>query len=173
MSRKFGPLMQNGFVVRDWRAAAQHWADVLGVGPFFVMEHLSFESCSYRGQPSQIDMSVAIAYTGEQQIELVQQHNDAPSIYRDFLQASGEGLQHVGVLTHNLAESLQQGGYTEHVVQAGVTRLGQRFAYVDTVLHNGTMLEFIETNPQMLSAFEYMKNAARTWQGDRPIRVNK
>jgi 4-hydroxyphenylpyruvate dioxygenase-like putative hemolysin len=165
--------MQNGFVVRDWRVAAEHWSTVLGVGPFFVMEHIAFEHCEYRGQPATIDMSVAIAYSGEQQIELVQQHNDAPSIYRDFLERSGEGLQHVGALTDNLAAALQAQHLADKVMQSGVTRLGQRFAYVDTVQHNGTMLELIEVNDQMRSAFAYMKNAAAQWNGERAIRISK
>ena len=38
MSRHFGAIMQNGYVVRDWRRAAEWWSDVMGVGPFFVME---------------------------------------------------------------------------------------------------------------------------------------
>lgn len=163
--------MQNGFVVRDWRAAAQHWIDVLGVGPFFVMEHLAFTRCEYRGVATAIDMTVAIAYSGEQQIELVQQHNDAPSIYRDFLESSGEGLQHMGVLTENLDESLHVHALEARVVQRGLTVRGQRFAYVDTVLHNGTMLELIETNADMVSAFAHMKKIAQTWKGDRPIRI--
>ncbi len=171
MSRFYGPIMQNGYVVRDWRVAAQHWIDVLGVGPFFVMEHIGFERCEFRGVPAEIDMTVAIAYSGEQQIELVQQHNAAPSIYREFLQTSGEGLQHVGALTDDLAATLERMQLTDKVVQAGVTTLGQRFAYVDTVQHNGTMLELIETNEKMRATFDYMKKTAASWQGERPLRM--
>ena len=171
MSRRVGPILQNGYVVRDWRAAAEHWARELGVGPFFVMEHIAFRECRYRGAPAQIDMSVAIAYTGEQQIELVQQHNDAPSIYRDFLERSGEGLQHVGALVTDLDAALDANGWRTRIVQDGTTAIGQRFAYVDTVRHHGTMLELIETTPKILAAFEHMKRAAREWDGTDPIRV--
>jgi len=163
--------MQNGFVVRDWRAAAEHWVRVLGVGPFFVMEHIEFGECRYRGTPARIDMSVAIAYTGEQQIELVQQHDSTPSIYNDFLQSRGEGLQHVGVLTPNLDTSLDSNDWRGRIVQDGVTAVGQRFAYIDTVMHPGTMLELIETTPKILAAFEHMKRAAQSWDGSDPIRI--
>ena len=40
MSRYFGPIMQNGFAVHDWRAAAEHWITTMGVGPFFLMQHI-------------------------------------------------------------------------------------------------------------------------------------
>ncbi len=33
MSRLFGPIRQNGYVVRDIEAAMAHWIDVLQVGP--------------------------------------------------------------------------------------------------------------------------------------------
>lgn len=39
MSRIFGSLRQNGYVVRDIAAALHHWTTVLGVGPFFVPVH--------------------------------------------------------------------------------------------------------------------------------------
>ena len=46
----------------------------------------------------------------------------------------------------------------------------QRFAYVDTVMHNGTMLEIIETDDAMRKGFEYMQTAAASWDGSRPVR---
>ena len=165
-----GPVMQNGYVVRDWREAAEHWARTLGVGPFFVVENVGFAECRYRGEPTDIDMSVAIAYSGELQIELVEQHNDAPSIYRDFLETSGPGLQHVGALTSDLDAALDGNDLRDRILLDGVTTAGQRFAYVDTILHNGSMLEIIETDAAMQKAFDYMKKAARDWDGSEFIR---
>ena len=165
-----GPIMQNGFVVPDWREAALHWAETLGVGPFFVVEHVAFAELRYRGEPTSIDMSVAIAYAGELQIELVQQHDDTPSIYTDFLRDHAPGLQHVGALTDDLDRALDDNALRSKIVQDGVTTAGQRFAYVDTVLHNGSMLEIVETDAGMLKAFDYMKDAARNWDGENPVR---
>jgi methylmalonyl-CoA/ethylmalonyl-CoA epimerase len=185
MSRLLGPIMQNGYVVRDWRAAAEWWSDVMGVGPFFVMEHLQFGQCHFRGQPLQLDMSVAIAYSGEHQIELVQQHCDTPSIYTEFLAKAPEGLQHVGVLVDDLEATLTQLGWHPHVVQGGETVVGQRFAYCDLRGvggpnfaagyggHEGAMIELIEASAQARSAFDYMKQTARTWTGERPVRIPK
>jgi len=165
--------MQNGYVVRDWRKAAEHWVETLGVGPFFVMEHIDFTESTYRGRPSAIEVTVAIAYSGEHQIELVQQHNDAPSVYRDFLETSPEGLQHVGALVADLDATIIERGWQDRVLQRAVTAAGMRAAYVDTVTHGGTMIELIETNEAMLSAFDYMKRTAREWNGERPIRISK
>lgn len=168
-----GPILQNGYVVRDWRVAAEHWSRVLGVGPFFVTEHIQFEHCMYRGQAAPIDVSVAIAYSGDLQIELVQQHNDTPSIYRDYLDAYGEGLQHVGALVDSVDGVLAAGGWHGAVIQRGETKAGQRFAYVDIGCHPGGMLELIEVDATARSAFAYMKGRAATWDGERPIRIAK
>ena len=162
--------MQSGFVVRDWRRAALHWSKHLGVGPFFTLEHIEFDECRYRGEPAEIDMSVAIAYTGKHQIELVEQHNDTPSIYNDFLQHNRPGLQHVGTLVEDVDATLDANGLRDRIIQDGRTSAGQRFAYVDTILHNGTMLELIETDEKMLSTFAYMQKAADGWDGCEPIR---
>jgi len=170
MSRLFGRIMQNGFVVPDWEAAAQHWSSRLGVGPFFVMRHIEFEWCEYRGERVDIDMSVAIAYSGDYQVELVQQHNDAPSIYADFLKLNKPGLQHVGTLVSDLDQALDEHQLRDLIIQQGVTAAGARFAYVDTVMHNGTMLELIETSEAALKAFEYMRQSAKDWDGSKPIR---
>jgi len=44
-------------------------------------------------------MSIALGNTGDLQIELIQQRNDASSMYMDFLNAGREGLQHMSYWT--------------------------------------------------------------------------
>jgi hypothetical protein len=52
MSRLFGPIRQNGYVVRDIEGALKHWTTVLGVGPFFSVERARIAGFQYQGQPS-------------------------------------------------------------------------------------------------------------------------
>lgn len=170
MSRFFGPIFQSGYVVDDCDAAARHWAETLGVGPFFVLRHIRFKECFYRGEPTDADLSVALAYSGEHQIELVQQHNHAPSIYTDFLKRAPYGLQHVGAITDNLDRALDEHGLRNRRVQWGETEAGQRFAYVDTCLGEGTMLELIEADRNMIDAFAHMRHKAVEWNGEHPVR---
>src|SRR5882724_8769112 len=99
MAQLFGPIVQNAFVVRNIESAVDHWSRKVGVGPFYLLEHIAFGHVYFRGAPLNIDLSVAIAQWGEIQIELIQQHDASPSIYTEFAARHGEGLQHVGVLT--------------------------------------------------------------------------
>lgn len=164
MTQRLGHILQFSYVVRDLNAAIEHWARTLQVGPFFVLEHVPYKACQFRGAPSDIDMSVALAYSGDTQIELVQQHNDAPSIFREFLTARGEGLQHVGALSADLDSDLammsRQGAVP---IQEGEAQNGTRFAYLDTDHYPGTMLELFQVPADIASAFDYMREKARVW----------
>ena len=64
MSRIFGPVRQNGYVLRDIEKALHHWTTVLGVGPFFYKEQVPIENYMYRGESYRPHNSVALANSG-------------------------------------------------------------------------------------------------------------
>ena len=74
-----GPVMQLAYVPSDFDAAIAHWTKVMGVGPFFLMEDIRLENMRYRGEPTDAVFSLALAYWGDMQIELIRPENDAPS----------------------------------------------------------------------------------------------
>jgi len=174
MSRIFGRITQNGYVVRDIEAAMRHWIEVLGVGPWFYAEHAPIENFRYRGEPSDPVVSIALANTGPLQIELIQQRNDAPSLYRDFLAAGHEGLQHIAYWTHRFDDDMQRllaRGY--RVGQSGEVGRPGRFAYFETEGHPGTVAELSEISGPKGRLFEVIRQAAEDWNGDDPIRPFK
>ncbi|MAB13498.1 VOC family protein [Parvibaculum sp.] len=172
MSRFFGKVCQNGYVVRDIEAALTHWTEVLGVGPFYYIERVECDWFTYKGEPSPVEMSIALANTGDLQIELIQQRNDAPSMYMDFLNAGREGLQHMSYWTTEF-----QADY-DRAVAAGykVGHEGQiggpqgRFVYFDTETHPGTVIEMSDISGAKGKFFEHIRKAAADWDGSNPIR---
>jgi Glyoxalase/Bleomycin resistance protein/Dioxygenase superfamily len=94
MSPLFGPLREMGFVVRDIEKAMRHWVEVCGVGPWFVAERLPLDRFWYKEEPHDIHVTVALANSGDVQLELTQQRDTTSSMYRDFLASGYEGLQH-------------------------------------------------------------------------------
>ncbi len=76
----FGTVIQHAFVVKDMDAALAYWIDVMGVGPFYQIEDATYRSVLYRNEPSLPRYSVALAYWGETQIELVTPLSEDPSI---------------------------------------------------------------------------------------------
>jgi len=148
MSRIFGAIRQNGYVVRDIQAAMDHWITVMGVGPWFYIPKVGVEYFRYHGVDSAVEMSIALANSGDLQIELIQQRNDAPSMYKDFLDAGREGLQHEG--------------------QIGGSR--GRFSYFETESHPGTVIEISDISGRKGDFFEQVKAVAADWDGSDPIR---
>lgn len=170
MSRHFGEIRQNGYVVRDIEAALRHWTEVLGVGPFFHFERVPVRDFRYRGEPSDLEVSIALANSGPLQIELIQQRNDAPSMYRDFLAGCGEGLQHVAYWTEHFDRDLariEKRGL--RVGQSGCIGENGRFVYFETEHHPGTVVELSEINGPKGRFFRHIAEAAADWDGSEPI----
>ena len=102
MFANYGPIRQLGYVVRDIQAAMQTWAEQLRIGPWFYNDRLPLDRYSFRGVDyGGFDMCYALANSGDMQIELIQQRCDTPSLYREFLDRHGEGLQHICVWPEN------------------------------------------------------------------------
>lgn len=147
----------------------------MGVGPFFLLEHIAFAECRYRGRPAPIDLSVAVGQWGEVQVELIRQHDETPSIYTDFDGSRAGGLQHVGVMTDSVAADLERlGRLGIQPVQAGATANGIRFAYVNTDAlpggHPGGMIELIERGRAIEGFFRLVRESAVDWDGRDPVR---
>jgi hypothetical protein len=173
MSRFFGPVRQNGYVVRDIRAAMDHWVNVLGVGPWFYVDRVKTDWFHYRGHTSDMAMSAALANCGDLQIELIQQRNDAPSLYKDFLDAGHEGLQHIAYWSNDyqaLYDSLIARGYAVgHEGSIGGEQ--GRFAYFDVPgPHPGALLEISDISGPKGKLFDHIRTVAAGWDGSDPIR---
>ncbi len=173
MSRHFGKITQNGYVVRDIEAAMRHWSEVLGVGPWFYAAQAPIEGFQYRGTTSDCKISIALANSGPLQIELIEQRNNAPSLYRDFLEAGHEGLQHIAYWSDRFDDAVARAhslGWS--IGQSGHVGLDGRFAYFETESHPGTVVELSETSGAKGVMFKRIAEAARDWDGQDPIRTD-
>ncbi|MEZ5558992.1 MAG: VOC family protein [Pseudomonadales bacterium] len=165
MNTLFGPIRQLGYLVDDLDAALSHWVEVLGVGPWHVYPHVQMGDPIYRGSPCQVDMTVAWANSGELQIELVKQHNDAPSIYREWLDQGRLGLHHLGFFVDDIEAVMARLDPQPERLQHG-----RGFCYIDTVQHPGTMTELIRCDAGMRGLFDMIKASAEGWDGSDPVR---
>jgi hypothetical protein len=172
MSRLLAGVRQVGYVVRDIEKSMDHWARVLGVGPWFYREDATPTTFSYYGKPSKPPrLSIALANSGSLQLELIQQRDDAPSLYRDSLARSGECAQHVAYWTEDRFDetvaSLIVKGYAEgHAGQIGDRG---RFSYL---LHPNLPSAMIEVSELRGGKGEYFKRvaaAAESWDGEQAV----
>jgi methylmalonyl-CoA/ethylmalonyl-CoA epimerase len=165
---EIGPVMQIAFVPRDFDAALRHWTEVMGVGPFFLIENIALEGLQYRGAPSDCVFSLALAYWGDLQIELIRQENDAPSIYRG---CEGDALHHTCVLTNDISEArrLAETVGATVLVEAKVGEDGA-VLYVDSGGGPGSIVEILQPASGSEDLFAMIKAASIDWDGIDPVR---
>jgi hypothetical protein len=70
MSRFLGEIRQVAYIVPDIEAAMDHWARVMGVGPWYYNPHVPIRNYHYRGVRHEPHNSVALANAGGLQIDL-------------------------------------------------------------------------------------------------------
>jgi catechol 2,3-dioxygenase-like lactoylglutathione lyase family enzyme len=90
-------LEQVAFVVRDLGAAQKFFSQSMGISRFYVIENFGSQATdkTFRGCPADHNFTIAIAYSGNTQIELIQ-HLSGETCYKEFIERRGEGLQHLG-----------------------------------------------------------------------------
>jgi catechol 2,3-dioxygenase-like lactoylglutathione lyase family enzyme len=173
MSRFFGEIRQVAYLVPDIEAAMDHWSRVLGVGPWYYNPKVPIRHYHYRGQRYEPHNSVALANAGSLQIELLQTRNDVPSMYRDFLRAGHQGVQHVAYWTESFDADLaraQAAGF--EVCMGGEVGENGRFVYFeDRSPLPGTTIELSEVAGPKGKLFKLIREAAIDWDGTDPVRA--
>lgn len=166
----FGPVRQLAYMPRDMEAALAFWTKTMGVGPFFSIPHITYKASYYHGEPSNFDISVLLGYWGDVQIELTEQHNDAPSVYRRWVDEGREGLHHVCLWADDLANARKVCTAAGARIEQEVQMEGAGAIYVDVGGGPGTMMEILQPSPEILDVFTMMRDASRGWDGRDPVR---
>jgi hypothetical protein len=167
-----GPIAQLGYVVEDVPAAMDYWIQALDVGPFFYLPSPPLNELRYRGEPTDARIAVAITYSGDLQVELIQPLDDHPSPYRDFRAEYGSGLHHVAHFTDDYEAALaayRSRGRNPYFQGYGLTP-DQRFSYFESPSHGGTVNELVETSG-FGGFFEFMRAQSVGWDGSDPVRT--
>ena len=103
------------FVVRDITAAETFFGETIGVRRLWKLEHLRAQDVegTYQGQPGDWVMHLYLAYAKDTQIELIQPVAGR-SIFQDFLDQRGEGVQHLAYVVANSAYEQAAAHLTGH-----------------------------------------------------------
>jgi catechol 2,3-dioxygenase-like lactoylglutathione lyase family enzyme len=163
-----GTFRQIGYVVSDLDEAIAGWLS-LGVGPWFVMRGLQ-QNAIYRGKPCSVPFSLAFSNNGDLQVELIQQENDTPSIYTEFLATGREGFHQLAWWAPDFETTLaaaEAAGWP--AVWVG-TDESTRYAYLEPKGAPATVIELSELNDGMQAMAKHVRDAAANWDGTDPIR---
>ncbi len=157
-------LIQNAYVVNDIDDAMARWHGVWGIGPFFVRRHITMPHVRYRGAPAQIDMSAVYVQAGPIQVELVQQHCQSPSAFRDMFAPGQEGLHHVAVIPHDYDQLLAHYAALGYPVASEIRTAGGRGAsFIDTRPMLGHMMEVYMPGDGIPALYKMVAEAAENW----------
>ena len=145
-------LEQVAFVVKDLDAAQRFFSQSMGIPRFYVIENFGSRATdkTFRGGAADHDFTIALAYSGNTQIELIQ-HLSGDTCYKEFLERRGEGMQHLGFFLDDreqhqgvLAE-FRKNGFS--VLQSG--RFGDAlYTYFDTESAIGAVMEIVYLDPR-------------------------
>jgi hypothetical protein len=163
-------FFQLGFVVEDLIASATKWASVHGVGPFHLLPVVEQEAVVH-GQPAPVSIQVGVAQAGPVQIELIQQHCDRPSIFREW---SGDGARPFHQVATVTTDYDGKKAYYEQLgYEIAAESPGGRFriAYIDTVADFGFYTEVVEETSRFLSQLRQIAETCAEWDGADPVRL--
>ena len=116
-------------------------------------------------------MQVAIAQAGPVQIELIKQHCDRASVYRDLIEQGESGFHQLCTVTSDYDAKkayYEQLGY--ELVSEMVAR-GQHVAFFDTFDDFGFFTEIAEDVPGFLESLGAIAQTCAEWDGRDPVRL--
>lgn len=148
------PFLNNGvaqvaIVVKDLDEAVKQYHELFGIGPwhFYTYQKPLVKRMSYHGKPADHAFRIALSYFGPSRIELIEV-KEGDSIYKDFIEKHGYGVQHLGFLVEDMQEALQQARKAGlDMIQDG-SGFGPdgdgHYAYLNTEENLGVTIELIE-----------------------------
>ena len=163
-------FFQQAYLVNDLEQACGEWSALFGAGPFLLVPHHRTDRFTYRGTDQEADVSYAFGYLGDTMIQLIEQHDGTPSIYRDMYAPGEGGFHHVGLLVSDFPAALQKFAEQGFEVACQLRADGVDAAYIDTRRVTGGFTELHGDPPHILEAFARWRRAHERFQpGDDPV----
>jgi len=165
-----GSIVQFAYVVEDTERAIGEWVERLNVGPWIVRERFRPPTGRYRGQPTDAEFTVSHSFTGRTMVELIEQHNDAPSVFNE--RGAGRfGFHHFGVMTKTFDADVARYramGYEEAFFDTLPTE--SRVMYLDAKNSDlPGMVELLEHTDAQERVYNEYYEAAVNWNGREAI----
>jgi len=169
-----GSIIQVAYIVESIERSMAEFTARLKIGPWFVSGPFVPPEGLYRGRPTYMKLTLAVGFAGHMSFELIEQHDDAPSVYREIVERRGYGFHHWGMPTDDLdgdVERYRSLGY-EPAFSDRSPR-GYRVVYIDTTRDLPGMMELMELTPDLEARYTEMYLASVGWDGSEPIRRPK
>ncbi len=153
-------VAQVAILVPDLDAAMKNFWERFAVGPWsvYTYDNKFVPTQNRHGQPTRYSSRIGLANIGDLRIELIQPL-EGDTVYTDHIKKHGYGVQHLGVLTKSMKDSVaaaEQAGFSITMDGSGFGLDGDgAYAYLDSEDLVGITFEFIE-RPKGRHAPEYI-----------------
>jgi len=141
LSDRLPPIDQIGYVVRDVDAAIAQFEPIFGK---FEVAQYDLEDVDYRGRKASCTLKIAIAKSGDTEIELIEVVG-GDAYHNEFLERGGDGPHHIRFTVDNLADT--QAELEAHGLKPVFGKTfapGLAFVYLEDA--NGRVVELFENN---------------------------
>jgi catechol 2,3-dioxygenase-like lactoylglutathione lyase family enzyme len=102
-SQRFPNVGHIGVVVKNIDRVIEYYSPVFGIGPFEIYDFRPQKAWVRGREVKPFELRIATADVGSAKMELIQVIRGKPP-HREFLEAHGEGLQHLGFYVENYDE---------------------------------------------------------------------
>jgi methylmalonyl-CoA/ethylmalonyl-CoA epimerase len=166
-----GPVGQLAYLPGDFDASVKYWTETMGVGPFHLIENFTLGDMKYKGLPTGAVFSIAIAYWGDVQIELIRAENAEPSIYSgDY--AVTDRLHHICIFVDSIAEARAAcAAAGAEILVEGTVGADGAVIYVDAGGGPGHVIELLQNMTGADAIFAMIREACKNWDGTDPLRT--
>lgn len=162
-------IVQNAYVVNDIEEACRRLHEIYGIGPFLGGPKTALAGVVHRGEKApDIEISAVFVQSGDMNVELIQQHSDGPSAFRDLFPKGKQGFHHVAVFCDDYEaerDAFVGAGYP--VASEFDSRVGCKICYVDTTATLGHMIELYPENETIRDMYAQTRAAAENWSVDK------
>jgi hypothetical protein len=166
-----GGVVQVAYIVRDVEQSMRDFTSRLNIGPWFVTGPFTAAEGRYRGEATTLKVTLAIGFAGHMMVELIQQHNEVPSVYSEVVAERGYGFHHFAVASGDFDRDIARYkamGY--EIAFSDRSPRGVRIAYMDAMDDVTGMIEVIELTPQLEALYTKWYEASVNWDGSEPVR---
>ncbi len=142
-------ISQICIIVPDLDRAVRNYWERFRVGPwhYYTYGKPLVKRMTRHGKPAEYRMRLALSYIGSMRIELIEPL-EGDTVYSEFVEKHGYGVHHLGILTDDMEQSLDEAEASGLEMTQDGAGFGPdddgHFAYLDTEELIGTTLELIE-----------------------------
>lgn len=163
-----GRIFQQAFIVQDIEDTLQRFARAFDIGGWLLIQKQEPWPIRYRGVDGGFKISVALGFSGDMMYELIEQHDDAPGVYKDTIAERGYGFHHWGIVVDDIDAEVARhkaDGYDDVMWIEGNQG---RAAYLDACPKLHGMLELIQRTPEFVSFAEFVHGRQKPLGADGP-----